>query len=114
MLVPPGRLKLSPLPKRPQKHHLASISATSSHFKPESRSLKYHLLPSLSMGENSSRPASFAIKDEPIENQRPMRVIVIGAGFSGIYTTIRLSQRLRNVSIQVYEQNEEVSGVWWV
>ncbi|KAJ4340575.1 hypothetical protein N0V95_007474 [Ascochyta clinopodiicola] len=66
------------------------------------------------MGDNSSRLGTFDIKDEPIENQRPMKVIVIGAGFSGIYTTIRLSQRLRNVSIQVYEQHEEVSGVWYI
>jgi cation diffusion facilitator CzcD-associated flavoprotein CzcO len=65
------------------------------------------------MGDHSPQPETFPIKDEPVENQRPMKVIVIGAGFSGIYTTIRLSQRLRNVSIQVYEQNEEVAGVWW-
>jgi cation diffusion facilitator CzcD-associated flavoprotein CzcO len=64
------------------------------------------------MSEYNSHSEAFAIKDEPIENQRPMRVIVIGAGFSGIYTTIRLSQRLRNVSIQVYEQNEQIAGVW--
>lgn len=31
----------------------------------------------------------FSIKDEPVENQRRMRVIIIGAGFSGIYTTVR-------------------------
>lgn len=31
----------------------------------------------------------FTIKDEPVENQRRMRVIIIGAGFSGIYTTVR-------------------------
>lgn len=31
----------------------------------------------------------FTIKDEPIENQRRMRVVIIGAGFSGIYTTVR-------------------------
>jgi cation diffusion facilitator CzcD-associated flavoprotein CzcO len=54
----------------------------------------------------------FVLKDEPVENQRPMRVIVIGGGFSGIYATIRLSQRLRNVTIQTYEQNEEIGGVW--
>lgn len=64
------------------------------------------------MGEFYSEP--FALKEAPVENQRPMRVVVIGAGFSGIYTTIRLSQRLRNVSIQVYEQNEEIGGVWWM
>ncbi|KAH7143503.1 hypothetical protein EDB81DRAFT_947590 [Dactylonectria macrodidyma] len=63
---------------------------------------------------NGFMPETFTIKDEPLENQRPMRVIVIGAGFSGIYATIRLSQRLKNVSIQVYEQNDGVAGVWWV
>ncbi|KAH6995475.1 hypothetical protein BKA56DRAFT_473041 [Ilyonectria sp. MPI-CAGE-AT-0026] len=66
------------------------------------------------MGDNISAPDPFTVKDEPIENQRPMKVIVIGAGFSGIYTTIRLSQRLKNVKIQVYEQNEETAGVWWM
>ncbi|KAJ3542224.1 hypothetical protein NM208_g4218 [Fusarium decemcellulare] len=66
------------------------------------------------MGDAGFNYDGFTIKDGPIENQRPMRVIVIGAGFSGIYTTIRLSQRLRNVAIQVYEQNDETSGVWWM
>lgn len=37
-------------------------------------------------GEN---PTKFTLKDTPVENQRPMRVVIIGAGFSGIYSTIR-------------------------
>lgn len=73
--------------------------------------LEHHFHPYFVIGRSSYHPEIFTIKDEPVENQRPMRVIVIGAGFSGIYTTIRLSQRLRNVSIQVYEQNKETSGV---
>jgi hypothetical protein len=39
-----------------------------------------------SSGEN---PTKFTLKDTPVENQRPMRVVIIGAGFSGIYSTIR-------------------------
>ncbi|KAM0588527.1 hypothetical protein ACHAQF_003345 [Verticillium nonalfalfae] len=66
------------------------------------------------MGEQFAASEPFTIKDEPIENLRPLKVIVIGAGFSGIYTTIRLSQRLKNVKIQTYEQNEETAGVWWM
>ncbi|PNH31320.1 hypothetical protein VD0002_g6237 [Verticillium dahliae] len=66
------------------------------------------------MGEQFAASEPFTIKDEPIENLRPLKVIVIGAGFSGIYTTIRLSQRLKNVKIQTYEQNEETAGVWQV
>lgn len=41
------------------------------------------------MGEQFAASEPFTIKDEPIENLRPLKVIVIGAGFSGIYTTIR-------------------------
>ncbi|CZR42542.1 monooxygenase family protein [Fusarium proliferatum ET1] len=62
-------------------------------------------------GEN--RP-KFTLKDTPVENQRPMRVVIIGAGFSGIYSTIRMTQRLRNIDLTVYEMNEETSGVWWL
>ncbi|KAM0077588.1 hypothetical protein ACKRZS_009925 [Fusarium odoratissimum] len=62
-------------------------------------------------GEN---PTKFTLKDTPVENQRPMRVVIIGAGFSGIYSTIRMTQRLRNIDLTVYEMNEETSGVWWL
>jgi hypothetical protein len=40
------------------------------------------------MGEHIS-DVPFTLKDVPVENQRPMKVIIIGAGFSGIYTSIR-------------------------
>lgn len=36
------------------------------------------------------------LHDTPIENQRPIRVIVIGAGYSGVYCGIRIPERLRN------------------
>jgi hypothetical protein len=55
----------------------------------------------------------FALKDEPIENLRPLKVRVIGAGYSGIYLGIRIPQRLRNVDLQIYEKNEGVGGTWW-
>ncbi|RSL84918.1 hypothetical protein CEP51_003643 [Fusarium floridanum] len=65
------------------------------------------------MGEHISE-VPFTLKDVPVENQRPMKVIIIGAGFSGIYTSIRISQRLRNIQLQVYEQNDGLAGVWWL
>ncbi|KAG4429161.1 hypothetical protein IFR05_015361 [Cadophora sp. M221] len=55
----------------------------------------------------------FSIKDEPVENLRPLKVRVIGAGYSGIYLGIRIPQRLRNVDLQIYEKNENVGGTWW-
>lgn len=54
---------------------------------------------------------AFMLKDTPVENFRPLKVIVIGAGFSGILCGIRIPQRLRNVDLTVYEKNEGVGGV---
>lgn len=54
----------------------------------------------------------FTIKDSPIENFRPFKVVVVGAGYSGILAAIRIPERLRNVELVVYEKNEGVGGVW--
>ncbi|KAL1852735.1 hypothetical protein VTK73DRAFT_9174 [Phialemonium thermophilum] len=56
----------------------------------------------------------FTLKDETVENQRPLKVIVVGAGFSGILAAIRIPEKLRNVELVVYEKNEGVGGVWWM
>jgi hypothetical protein len=53
------------------------------------------------------------IKDTPVENFRRMRVVVIGAGFSGIYLGVRIPQRLRNVELAIYEKNDDVGGTWY-
>ena len=60
---------------------------------------------------NGTTPA-FALKNEPVENLRPLRVVVVGAGFSGIVAAIRIPEKLRNVDLTVYEKNEGVGGVW--
>lgn len=60
-----------------------------------------------------SLPSPFALNDTPIENQRPLKVRIIGAGYSGIYLGIRIPQRLRNVDLAIYEKNEAVGGTWF-
>jgi hypothetical protein len=60
-----------------------------------------------------SPASSFKLHDTPIENFRPLKVIVIGAGYSGIYCGIRIPERLRNVELVIYEKNEGVGGTWW-
>lgn len=42
-----------------------------------------------------------------------MKVIAIGAGFSGIYLSIRVPEWLRNVELVVYEKNDGLGGTWW-
>ncbi|KAK7995499.1 hypothetical protein PG990_014272 [Apiospora arundinis] len=60
------------------------------------------------------KPRPMTLKDVPIENQRPMKVRVIGAGYSGIYLGIRIPQRLRNFDLKIYDKNEGVGGTWFV
>ncbi len=52
------------------------------------------------------------LHDAPVENQRKLKVVVIGAGYSGIYLGIRIPERLRNVDLVIYEKNAGVGGTW--
>ncbi|KAK3336591.1 hypothetical protein B0T19DRAFT_454089 [Cercophora scortea] len=66
------------------------------------------------MAEHNGQTEDFVLKDGPVENLRPLRVVVVGAGFSGILAAIRIPEKLRNVELVVYEKNEGVGGVWWL
>jgi len=65
-------------------------------------------------GVNNKAVPQWSVHDSPIENQRPIKVIVIGAGYSGIYLGIRLPERLRNCELVIYEKNKGVGGAWYV
>jgi hypothetical protein len=39
----------------------------------------------------------FILKEEPIDNLRPIKVRALGAGFSGIYLGVRITQRIQNL-----------------
>jgi hypothetical protein len=58
-------------------------------------------------------PTEFRLYNHPVENLRPLKVIVIGAGFSGVYLGIRIPEKLRNVDLTIYEKNPGVGGTWW-
>ncbi|KAK8247405.1 hypothetical protein HDK64DRAFT_284292 [Phyllosticta capitalensis] len=64
-------------------------------------------------GDAASPPEGFQLYDQPVENTRKIKVIVIGAGYSGIYMGIRIPEKLRNVELVIYEKNAGVGGVWW-
>lgn len=63
--------------------------------------------------ENYHASNVMRLAEHPIENFRPLRVICIGAGYSGIYMGIRIPELLRNVSLTVYEKNTGLGGTWW-
>lgn len=64
----------------------------------------------LSHTNGAAAETQWTIRDSPVENQRPIKVIVIGAGYSGIYCGIRIPERIRNCELVIYEKNAGVGG----
>lgn len=49
----------------------------------------------------------------PIDYARPIKVICIGAGMSGILCGIRFPASIPNLDLTIYDKNDEVGGVWY-
>lgn len=52
-------------------------------------------------------------REAPVDYARPIKVICIGAGMSGILCGIRFPQRISNLDLTIYDKNDEVGGVWY-
>lgn len=48
----------------------------------------------------------------PVDYARPIKVICIGGGMSGILCGIRFPQNIPNLDLTIYDKNNEVGGVW--
>lgn len=51
--------------------------------------------------------------DKPIHTERPVKVICIGAGASGLQLAYKLQKHISDFNLTVYEKNPEVSGTWY-
>ncbi|KAL2012370.1 hypothetical protein VTN00DRAFT_5088 [Thermoascus crustaceus] len=49
----------------------------------------------------------------PINEARPIRVIVFGAGMSGILAGILFPRSIRNLELVIYEKNADLGGTWF-
>jgi cation diffusion facilitator CzcD-associated flavoprotein CzcO len=65
--------------------------------------------------QDAKHPTSltFTLADHAIDHPRPMKVVVVGAGFSGLVAGIRLSQRVKNLDLIIYEAQAGIGGVWY-
>ncbi|KAI0088290.1 FAD/NAD-P-binding domain-containing protein [Irpex rosettiformis] len=59
--------------------------------------------------EDLSKMAEFSI-----DEYRPMKVIVIGAGLTGVAAAIRYRQYVPNVDVNIYEKNDGIGGTWYL
>lgn len=58
--------------------------------------------------------SDYVVNEEPIHSRRPLRIICMGAGYSGLMMGIIHSQKLamNNVEFIIYERNEDLGGTW--
>lgn len=54
-----------------------------------------------------------AVERRSVDEARRLRVIIIGAGISGILACIHFRQRIPNLDICVYEKNADIGGTWF-
>lgn len=53
------------------------------------------------------------ISNRPIDAARPLKVVYIGAGVSGIIAAIKFLKAVPNLELVIYEKNPEVGGTWF-
>ncbi|KAI0372040.1 FAD/NAD-P-binding domain-containing protein [Pilatotrama ljubarskyi] len=58
-------------------------------------------------------PGPYTLGDFCIDEYKPIKVIVIGAGFAGITAGIRFPQKIPNVELTIYEKSAGVGGTWF-
>ncbi|KAH7125975.1 hypothetical protein EDB81DRAFT_872177 [Dactylonectria macrodidyma] len=52
------------------------------------------------------------LEDHPIDEHPPIRVVVVGAGISGIIAGILLPAKVPGLDLVIYERNDDIGGVW--
>jgi hypothetical protein len=57
-------------------------------------------------------PRGYRIKEQLYGTDRPLRVIHLGAGASGICLAKLLPETLKNVSFTCYDKNSDIGGTW--
>lgn len=53
------------------------------------------------------------IAERAIDAVRPLKLIYIGAGVSGILAAIRFRQAVPSLDLVIYEKNADVGGTWF-
>jgi ribulose 1,5-bisphosphate synthetase/thiazole synthase len=72
------------------------------------------------MGSIDHVPASVAtsqqaykVEENVLGHSRPIRVICIGAGATGLDLAYKMERHLKNFDLQIYEKNPELGGTWF-
>lgn len=63
-----------------------------------------------------ARQHDYIIPDKPIGSRRHLRVVCVGAGYSGLMTAIMIHEKMAdaNVDLTLYERHADLGGTWLV
>ena len=56
---------------------------------------------------------TFELEEHPIDEYRPLKVAIIGAGISGTTASVLIPAKVPNIDLTVYEKNGNVGGTWY-
>ena len=62
---------------------------------------------------NGTKESAFELQDHPVDQGRDIRVVIIGAGVTGIALYIRLLQYVPTARVTIFEKNPAVGGTWY-
>jgi hypothetical protein len=65
-------------------------------------------------GPKSYLDPLYTINEKPIGSRRPIRVVCLGAGYSGLMMSIMFNEKMqdRNADLVIYERNSDLGGTW--
>lgn len=68
---------------------------------------RYNMTVTNGYSDKWSRPG-----EKPVDDDRPIKVICIGAGVSGILTAIKFPPKIKNLDLVIYEKSDDIGGTW--
>ncbi|TFK39761.1 hypothetical protein BDQ12DRAFT_649180 [Crucibulum laeve] len=54
-----------------------------------------------------------SILQKPIHEERPLKIICVGAGASGLLLAYKLQRSFEKFDLTLYDKNDEISGTWY-
>ena len=63
-------------------------------------------------GDSGPRTDDYFRLRKPLYEERPLKVICIGAGASGLLLAYKLQRSFEQFELVLYEKNEAISGTW--
>lgn len=55
---------------------------------------------------------AYSVIEQPLHTQKPIHIIVVGAGAAGLNIAFKAAKQLTNVTFSIYEKNEDIGGTW--